>query len=60
MTCLINNVIDFSLQKGKRLEVIKRYIQIKYRVNIDNLSIKKRMTLLKPEIGTHTFIHADR
>lgn len=46
MNCLINNTIDSYLRKGRKVEVVKRYIRMKYRVQIDNVSIAKRMQTL--------------
>ena len=46
MNCLINNAIDFNLRKGRKIEVIHRYLRLKYRVKIDNFSIAKRMKAL--------------
>ena len=46
MNCLINNAIDFNLKKGRKIEVINRYRRMKYRVQIDNFSIMKRMQSL--------------
>lgn len=47
MNCVINNVIDTYLRKGKKIEVIRRYIRMKYRIYIDLTSIKERIKLLK-------------
>jgi len=46
MNCLINNTIYSHLRKGRKLEVISRYVKMKYRVNIDKVSIQKRLLLL--------------
>ncbi len=46
MNCLINNTIDSYLKKGRKVEVVKRYIRMKYRVQIDNVSMAKRMETL--------------
>jgi hypothetical protein len=45
MNCLIDNVLMRYLNKGKTIEVIKRYIKLKYRINIDVESIKQRVRL---------------
>ncbi len=46
MNCVINSNIDKYLQKGKKLEVIRRYIRLKYRINIDLTSLKERIKLI--------------
>ncbi len=46
MNCVINNVIDTYLSKGRRIEVIRRYIRLKYRISIDLASIKERIKML--------------
>ncbi len=43
MNCLINNSLSYSLKKGKRTEVIRRYIRMKYRINMDLRSLKERI-----------------
>lgn len=47
MNCIINSNIDKYVKKGKKLEVIRRYIMVKYRINIDLTSLKERIKLLK-------------
>jgi hypothetical protein len=47
MNCLINNAIGTNLKKGRKVEVISRYIRMKYRVTIDNFSMARRMQKLK-------------
>jgi hypothetical protein len=46
MNCVINNSIVDNLKKGKKLEVIRRYIEMKYRVNIDAESLKERIRMM--------------
>lgn len=43
MNCVINNSITDNLRKGKKLEVIRRYIQMKYGISIDALALKERI-----------------
>ncbi len=43
MNCLIDNVLIKYLKRGKPIEVIRRYMQWRYRVNIDIESIKERI-----------------
>lgn len=47
MNCVIDNVINTYLNQGKKLEVIRRYISMKYRIYIDLTSLKERIKLLK-------------
>jgi len=49
MNCLINKTIYSHLSKGRKLEVIVRYVKIKHRVNIDKSSIQKRLQMLNLE-----------
>lgn len=46
MNCLINKTIHSHLTTGRKLDVITRYVKMKYRVNIDKASIQKRLQLL--------------
>lgn len=46
MNCLIDSSLIYSLRKGKRAEVIRRYIQMKYRINMDLIAIKERIKIL--------------
>jgi hypothetical protein len=45
MNCLINKTIYSHLRKGRKLEVIARYVKMKYKVNIDKVSIQKRLQI---------------
>lgn len=46
MNCLINKTADHYLRKGKRIEVIARYIRLKYRISIENAALTKRLQLM--------------
>lgn len=46
MNCVINNSITDHLKKGKKLEVIRRYIEMKYRVSIDLESLRERIKMM--------------
>lgn len=46
MNCVINNSITDHLKKGKKLEVIRRYIEMKYRISIDLESLRERIKLM--------------
>lgn len=48
MNCLIDKTINRYAAKGERAEAIRRYIRMKYRINIDTEAIKKRLQNLKP------------
>ncbi len=43
MNCVINNSITDNLRKGKKIEVIRRYIQMKYGISIDVVALKERI-----------------
>ncbi|WP_017730178.1 hypothetical protein [Nafulsella turpanensis] len=46
MNCVINSSIIDHIRKGKKLEVIRRYIEMKYRISIDMESLKERIKLM--------------
>ena len=50
MRCLINDVIDTYYRKGKKIEVIRRYIRMKYRISIDPESIRERLKNLELQV----------
>lgn len=50
MNCVINNSIVDNLKKGKKPEVIRRYIKMKYRISIDLQSMKERIKMLSPKL----------
>ncbi|MFA0961689.1 hypothetical protein AB9P05_07770 [Roseivirga sp. BDSF3-8] len=43
MNCLINKAIEKYSRQGRRADVIHRYIRMKYRISIDQESIKARL-----------------
>ena len=43
MNCLIDNVLKRYLKKGKKIEVIRRYMRLKYHISIDLASLKNRI-----------------
>lgn len=47
MNCIINNVIDTYHKRGKKAEVMRRYIRMKYRITIDIASIRERIKSLQ-------------
>ncbi|WP_176723313.1 hypothetical protein [Roseivirga misakiensis] len=46
MNCLINETADRYLRKGRKIEVISRYIRLKYRISIENAALAKRLQLM--------------
>lgn len=46
MNCVINNSIIDHIRKGKKLDVIRRYIEMKYRISIDMEALKERIKLM--------------
>jgi len=49
MNDIINNAIDFYVRKGRKIEVIRRYIRLKYRVNIDRSAFRERVKNMRLE-----------
>lgn len=47
MNCLINNIAKYYTEKGRKLEVIRRYLRMKYRINIDSNALKSRIESLQ-------------
>lgn len=43
MNCLIDQIASKAHQKNKRLEVVVRYIKMKYRISIDASSLSRRL-----------------
>ncbi len=50
MNCVINNSIVDNIKKGRKLEVIRRYIQMKYRTSMDMQALKERVKLLNMKL----------
>jgi len=42
MNCVINSLINHQLQKGRNINVLKRYLAMRYRIKIDELALQKR------------------
>ncbi|MEL6557922.1 MAG: hypothetical protein AAFQ94_07050 [Bacteroidota bacterium] len=42
MTCIINKTTKHYLAKGKKLEVIARYLKMKYKISVDLNVLRKR------------------
>lgn len=49
MKCVINDIVKWSIRKGTRAEVVRRYLRLKYRTNIDLQSLEKRFNSLKSD-----------
>jgi len=47
MDCLIDNTIKDYAEKGKTSEAIRSYISRNYGINMDLISIRKRLKRLK-------------
>jgi len=47
MKCTINDTIDTSLKKGKKMEVIRRYIKMKYHISIDPIAFRERVRTIR-------------
>lgn len=43
MNCIIDNTINHYYRQGKKASVIKRYIKMRYRINMDLASINERL-----------------
>jgi hypothetical protein len=46
MNCIIDSAILFLVRQGQKPKAIRRYIRMKYRVNIDLKSLKERVKRL--------------
>jgi hypothetical protein len=42
MNCVINTLINDQLKKERRIDVLKRYLRMRYHIKIDELALKKR------------------
>lgn len=49
MNCLIDTTINKYYARGKKVEVIKRYIRMKYRISLDAEVLKARLKEIKPK-----------
>ena len=47
MNDIINNSIDYYIKKGKNIEVIRRFIRLKYRISIDSAALHQRIKHLR-------------
>ncbi|UII28186.1 hypothetical protein LVD15_07110 [Fulvivirga maritima] len=59
MNCVIDNSILFHLRQGRKMEVIRRYIKMKYRINMDMATLKKRVKHINAtqlELTSHALV----
>ena len=49
MNDIINNAIDSYVRQGRKIEVIRRYIRLKYKVSIDRGAFNERVKSLNLE-----------
>lgn len=47
MNCVINDIVRWSIKKGTRAEVVRRYLKMKYHTNIDLKSLERRFNKLQ-------------
>lgn len=45
--CIVDNVLASTLKKGKRLDIVRRYLRMKYHVHLDAAAIQSRLKSLK-------------
>ena len=48
MKCVIDSAIMLLAKQGQNPKAIKRYIRMKYKINIDLQALKERVNRLKP------------
>ena len=56
MNDIINNAIDFYVRQGRKIEVIRRYIRLKYKVSIDQSAFNERVKSLRLEYEVWTLL----
>lgn len=42
MNCMINDIINWANVKGTKAEVVRRYLRMKYHMNIDLQALERR------------------
>jgi|GEM_PF-1267451 len=47
MKCLVNNTLEMAASRKKPLSVISRYIRLKYKIWLDEATLKRRLLSLK-------------
>lgn len=53
MNCLIDNALKQYVSKGRKPDVIRRYIRMKYSITIDRASMLERIKALNTPSGQH-------
>lgn len=51
MNCIIDRLLTEAKAKGKRLDVIRRYMRMKYKIQIDTQALQERLRTLQLEPG---------
>lgn len=47
MKCIIDETVDTAVRKNKKVDVIARYLRMKYRLNIDTIALKQRVAVFQ-------------
>ncbi len=50
MECIIDQTIRYYTKKGKRVEAIRRYLRMKYRITMDVESLKRRVESVENDL----------
>ncbi|UII22426.1 hypothetical protein [Fulvivirga ligni] len=59
MNCVIDNSILYHLRQGRKMDVIRRYIKLKYRISMDMETLKERIKHINTkhlELTKHTLV----
>ncbi|MEQ8927266.1 MAG: hypothetical protein RLO81_15710 [Fulvivirga sp.] len=59
MDCLIDSVITLLAKQGQNPKAIRRYIRMKYRINMDVKSIKQRLNRIKANMQIDRSLQAN-
>ena len=51
MNCVIDTLINHQLKKGRKIDVLKRYLRMRYRIKIDDLALRKRARGVNNELS---------
>lgn len=52
MNCVIDSLINHQLKKGRKIDVLKRYLRMRYRIKIDELALMKRANEAGSDLAT--------
>lgn len=47
MNCVINTIMNNYLNKGVKVEAIRRYLKMKYNISMSQQAIKERIRMLQ-------------